>query len=147
MAISTPDLVVKMLSDKSIPMTVQRRIVLEEMMKRNDHPTAEELYTTLRAHISLATIYRTLETLTQNHLLIEHSQGKNSSRYELSKGTHYHVICLKCKKMEDVFGISIQSLEEEIAKLTGYRVEKHRLDVYGLCPDCRVSQIPIQIQS
>ncbi len=147
MALSAPDLVVKMLTEKGIPMTLQRRIVLEEMMKRNDHPTAEELYTSLRANISLATIYRTLETLTQNHLLIEHGQGKNSSRYELSKGTHYHVICLKCNKMEDVFGISIQSLEEEVAKLTSYRVEKHRLDVYGLCPDCRVSQIPIQIQS
>ena len=147
MAIVATDMVVKMLSDKGIPLTLQRRIVLEEMMKRNDHPTAEDLHRTLRNHISLATIYRTLETLVHHYLLIEHSQGKNSSRYELNKGSHYHVICLKCNKMEDVFGVSIQSLEEEIAKLTGYRVEKHRLDVYGLCPDCRVSQIPIQIQS
>lgn len=147
MAISATDLVVKMLTEKNIPLTLQRRLVLEEMMKRNDHPTAEELHSGLRQHISLATIYRTLETLTHHHLLAEHSQGKNSSRYELSKSTHYHVICMKCNKMEDVFGVSIQSLEEEIAKITGYRVEKHRLDVYGLCPDCRVSQIPIQIQT
>lgn len=147
MAISTTDMAVKMLTEKGIPLTLQRRIVLEEMVKRSDHPTAEDIHRTLRRHISLATVYRTLETLTNKHLLIEHHQGKNSCRYEINKGTHYHVICMKCKKMEDVFGVSIHSLEEEIAKITSYRVEKHRVDVYGLCPDCRISQIPIQIQA
>jgi Fur family peroxide stress response transcriptional regulator len=141
--------VVKLLTDKNIPITLQRRVILEELTKRNDHPTAEELYRSLRhkmRKLSLATIYRTLETLTGAHLITEHNQGKYSSRYEVNRGSHYHVICLKCGKMEDVFGIAIQSLEDEVAKMTGYRVEKHRLDIYGLCPDCRISSIPIQLQ-
>ncbi|MBI4836546.1 MAG: transcriptional repressor [Candidatus Abawacabacteria bacterium] len=136
----------KMLNDKKVPVTVQRRIILEELANRNDHPTAEEIFHTLRRKmrkLSLATVYRTLETLAQHHLIMEHHQGKNASRYEVMKGTHYHVICLRCNKMEDVFGITIEGLEQEIAKITSYRIEKHRLDVYGLCPSCRVSQIPI----
>ncbi len=142
--------VLKMLGDKKIPLTLQRRLILEELIQRSDHPTAEELFNSLHHKIrklSLATIYRTLETLATNNLIIEHNQGKNATRYEISKGQHYHVICLKCQKMEDVFGVTIQSLEDEIAKMTSYRIEKHRLDVYGLCPDCRVSQIPIQAQA
>ncbi len=140
---------VKLLEDKKIPLTLQRRLILEELMNRSDHPSAEELFNSLRhkSKLSLATIYRTLETLLTNNLVTEHTQGKNGARYEVAKGQHYHVICLKCQKMEDVFGITIQSLEDEIAKMTSYRIEKHRLDVYGLCPDCRVSQIPIQAQA
>ncbi|OGC82483.1 MAG: hypothetical protein A2V81_00295 [Candidatus Abawacabacteria bacterium RBG_16_42_10] len=140
---------VKLLGDKKISLTLQRRVILEELMKRSDHPSAEELFNCLRGKtrkLSLATIYRTLETLLENNLIVEHTQGKNAARFEIAKGQHYHVICLKCQKMEDIFGVTIQSLEDEIAKMTSYRIEKHRLDVYGLCPDCRVSQIPIQAE-
>jgi len=143
------DSALKMLSDKNVPVTLQRRVILEELGERSDHPTAEEIFHSLRKKmrkLSLATVYRTLETLASHHLIMEYNQGKNASRYEIMKGPHYHVICLKCNKMDDVFGITIEGLEQEIAKLTSYRIEKHRLDVYGLCPQCRISQIPIQIQ-
>lgn len=141
---------IKLLGDKKIPLTLQRRLILDELIQRSDHPSAEELFNSLHhktRKLSLATIYRTLETLIENNLVTEHTRGKNGSRYEVAKGQHYHVICLKCQKMEDIFGITIQSLEDEIAKMTSYRIEKHRLDIYGLCPDCRISQIPIQAQA
>ena len=140
----------KILNDKKVPLTLQRRLILEELSNRSDHPTAEEILASLRKKghkLSLATIYRTLETLAQYHLILEHHQGKNASRFEIMKGPHYHVICQKCKRMEDVFGVTIEGLEQEIAKITSYRIEKHRLDVYGLCPQCRTTQITIQPQS
>lgn len=139
-----------MLNDKQVPVTLQRRLILTELTERSDHPTAEHVFQALRKKgnkLSLATVYRTLETLVQNHLVMEHSQGKNASRYELMTTPHYHVICMKCNRMENVFGITIEGLENEIAKLTSYRVEKHRLDVYGLCPQCRTSSILIQPQN
>lgn len=141
--------VLQMLNDKKVPVTIQRRIILEELANRNDHPTAEEIFQSLKRKLrklSLATVYRTLETLAQHHLILEYHQGKNASRYEIMKGIHYHVICQKCNRMDDVFGITIEGLEQEIAKMTSYRIEKHRLDIYGLCPQCRTSQITIQPQ-
>ncbi len=140
---------IKMLNDKQVPVTIQRRLILEELSERNDHPNAEQIFDSLRkkSHkLSLATVYRTLETLVQNHLVLEYNQGKNASRYEIMTSPHYHVICLKCNRMENVFGITIEGLENEIAKITSYRIEKHRLDVYGLCPQCRTSSIVIQAQ-
>ena len=120
--------------------TSQRKVIIEELAKMTNHPTAEELYMKVKQRlpkVSLGTVYRNLQVMTDLKLvdkIILRTQGE--SRYEIHKDSHYHVVCTKCFAMKDLGSFRSVSLEPTAQKISGYFPLTHEVVIYGICPKC-----------
>ncbi len=125
---------------KKFRMTRQRRIILEELRNLHSHPTADEVYDIVRKRmprISLGTVYRNLEILSQWGLAQKLDLAGNRRRFDGSTDDHYHVRCVRCGEIEDVAGEPLQNLEESVRSSTEFEIIGHRLNFLGFCPKCR----------
>ena len=70
--------------------------------------------------------------------------GDGTARWELLSQAgdehHHHLVCSECGAVSDFASGDLEGLLDDIARRTGYRVDAHRLEVYGLCPDCRARE-------
>jgi Fur family peroxide stress response transcriptional regulator len=88
--------------------------------------------------MSLATVYKTMTLLKELDEVLELGFPEWVNRYDGNKPyPHPHVICLKCKKIMDPELGSLQPLIEAAGRQTGFRILNHRLDFFGLCPECQ----------
>ena len=129
-----------MTTQKRFRMTRQRRIILEELRNLNSHPTADEVYETVRKRvprISLGTVYRNLEVLSQWGLARKLDLAGTRRRFDGSTEDHYHVRCIHCGEVEDVQVGPVRNLEESVRSSTDFEILGHRLTFLGLCPRCR----------
>ena len=127
-------------TNKRFRMTQQRKIILEELRKLDSHPTADEVYDTVRKRmprISLGTVYRNLEILSQWGLARRLDLAGNRRRFDGSTEEHYHVRCVRCGEVEDVPVEPQRHLEESARSNTDFEIIGHRLNFLGLCPRCR----------
>ncbi len=87
----------------------------------------------------LATIYRNLSLMESLGIINTVDLGEGFKRYELNHpASHkHHVICRSCGKIEDIEECGLQKIEMKIAKKIGFKIEKHRLEFFGLCALCR----------
>jgi Fur family peroxide stress response transcriptional regulator len=93
--LSAPDSLAQKLADSGLRATPQRELVFSELLKRRDHPTAEEVYARVRLDmptISLATVYNCLETLVQCRLVRAVNFERSPTRYcpNLHPHAHFH---------------------------------------------------------
>jgi Fur family peroxide stress response transcriptional regulator len=121
--------------------TPQRLAVLRILAASEDHPTAEQIFEKVKTEFpttSLATIYKTIALLKGLNEVLELGFPDGSNRYDGNKPfPHPHVICTKCRKIMDPELMSLDGLKDEICKKTGFRIQHHRLDFFGLCPECQ----------
>ena len=120
--------------------TRQRQIILEELRKVTSHPTADEVCQLVRRrmpHISLGTVYRNLEILSDYGLVLKLEMAGSQRRFDGNTDNHYHVRCTGCSKVEDVPGEPFPISEQEYCQTTNYEVKGHRLEFFGLCPNCK----------
>jgi Fe2+ or Zn2+ uptake regulation protein len=119
-------------------MTKQRRLILDELRKKNDHPTADALYDRVRKRmprISLGTVYRNLEILTALGEIQTLELSGTQKRYDGIPGKHYHIRCLHCGRLDDAPIAPLSRLEDELYESTVYTIMGHRLEFMGLCPE------------
>jgi Fur family transcriptional regulator, peroxide stress response regulator len=130
-----------MLGQAGHRITPQRLYILEALVSDASHPTAEEIYARVRQvcpTTSLATIYKTLETLKQMGEVLELEFSDGSNHYDgLRPAAHPHVLCRRCGRIEDVEVEGVATLESEAARASGYQIQAHRIEFYGLCRSCR----------
>lgn len=128
-----------MSQSKPMKMTRQRRAILEEIGKVRFHPTADQIYELVRKRIptiSLGTVYRNLEILSEYGMIRKLDVPGTQRRFDGITHNHYHVRCGKCGKVADV-PIEVSSdIEREAAGVTPFTILSHRLEFIGLCPDC-----------
>ena len=122
--------------------TKQRRAVLEAFLASEEHLSAEELYkivSTKEPKIGLATVYRTLALLTESGLAAELDFGDGQKRYEhnYEHAHHDHMICTQCGKIIEFNNPLIEKLQQDVAKEHGFEMTTHKLDMFGICKDCR----------
>ncbi|MDP7130257.1 MAG: transcriptional repressor [Planctomycetota bacterium] len=128
--------------DDTVPllrMTRQRRIILEEFHTPGRHPTPDDVYMRIRRklpNISLGTVYRNLEILSQAKLIKKLRLGCRQRRYDGGLHRHYHVRCVKCGKISDIPADSFPDLDDT-AKGHGFKILGHQLEFEGLCQACR----------
>lgn len=116
--------------------TEQKQIILEAF-KKGYHPTAEELLEKIQKshpNFSRATLYRNLATFVENGDLIKVSIKNSVDRYELNIGSHYHLVCEHCGKLQNLDMPSPLSCPP---KLLDYDVNYLDLIFYGVCPKCQ----------
>ncbi|GAB2670902.1 peroxide-responsive transcriptional repressor PerR [Paenibacillus thermoaerophilus] len=122
-----------------VRMTPQRHAILNYMLSTMTHPTADEIYRALEhrfPNMSVATVYNNLKVFIEAGLVRELTYGDDSSRFEADMSDHYHAICENCGKIVDFDHPPVTEIERSAAASTGFLVRGHRLEVYGLCPDC-----------
>ena len=126
-------------SRTKLRMTRQRRAILEALARVRTHPTAEEVYRMVRRRlprISLGTVYRNLELLSERRLIGKLDAGGSRRRFDAEVREHYHVRCLGCGRVEDVSARPVISSAKAVRGESGYEIVGHRLEWVGLCPKC-----------
>jgi Fur family peroxide stress response transcriptional regulator len=122
-----------------VRMTPQRYAILEYMVDSMNHPTADDIYKALChrfPNMSVATVYNNLKLFIEAGLVRELTYGDDSSRYDANISDHYHVICTQCSTIVDFDYPKLEFIEDEAMKKTAFLIHGHRLEVYGLCPNC-----------
>lgn len=127
---------------KGLKTTRQRDTVLECFLSSDHHMSTEDLYLKVRARhptIGFATVYRTLKLFAESGIAREIHFGDGQTRYEhVEEGEHHdHMICTRCGAVTEFENETIERLQAEIAEQFGFEVEKHKLELYGICPQCR----------
>jgi len=128
------------LKNNRYKLTPQRRAVMRILNASNTHLTSGEVYDRVKKRYprySLVTVYRTLNILAELGLICEIRTRANSKSYVAGNpATHGHLICTSCGKVIDFEDYDIGELLKELSAASGYAIEDHRLDLYGLCPEC-----------
>src|SRR2546421_12984944 len=119
-------------------MTDQRRVVARVLSASADHPDVEELYrrcAKVDDRISISTVYRTVKLFEDSGIIERHDFREGRARYEQIPDTHHdHRINLRIGEVIEFRSEEIEKLQAEVARLLGYRLVDHRLELYGLPP-------------
>ncbi len=120
-------------------MTRQRKVILEELRKVTSHPTADELHRLVRNRlpkISIATVYRNLEILSDEGEVWKMDVAGTQRRFDGTTENHYHIRCSVCGRVDDVDMEVVETIEETAQRACGYQVLSHTTEFTGICPDC-----------
>jgi Fur family peroxide stress response transcriptional regulator len=121
-------------------LTPQRDAVLQVILAREDHPTANEIFDAARQRlptISYATVYNSLRYLKEAGLVHEIKFGDSASRYDRETDRHDHAICNSCGKLVDFDLPQTAELMQAAARKSRFKPESVHLTLRGLCVDCR----------
>ena len=116
----------------------QRQMILDAVMSRCDHPTADQIYFDVRAKddkISRGTVYRNLGILSEDGD-ITNVKVPAADRFDSRTDRHYHLFCTGCGRVFDAPLSYHEEYDDKIAQETGFQISRHRLVFEGLCPEC-----------
>jgi Fur family ferric uptake transcriptional regulator len=125
--------------EKTMRLTNQRQVILEELRKVTTHPTAGELYDMVRVRlprIGLGTVYRNLELLSTSGIIKKLETGGEQKRFDGNPDAHYHIRCNGCGRVDDMHLERLEELDRKAAACSSYTILGHHIEFTGLCPDC-----------
>ena len=134
----------------NLRMTRQREVILEELRKVNTHPSADEVYEMVRKRlprISLGTVYRNLEILSESGDIQKLEPGCTPKRFDGNPSEHSHIRCIRCDRISDVPMIPGFEIDLEQVSASGFEIIGHRLEFLGVCPQCLGKSNPAAEQS
>ncbi len=142
---TAPEAVQSALDDAGYRLTGARRSIASLIAARDGHFTAADLVADARARrlgIGRATIFRTLDVLAELHAVERIDLPTGEHAYVACEPVHHHhVVCSECGASRDVDDAGWRAVLRDIERRTGYRIEDHRLELFGRCPACRRSEI------
>ncbi|GIN23187.1 MAG TPA: transcriptional repressor [Bacillus bacterium] len=130
---------IETLKKTGVRITPQRHAILEYLIQSMSHPTADDIYKSLESkfpNMSVATVYNNLRVFREVGLVKELTYGDASSRFDFVTSDHYHIICEECGKIVDFHYPGLDEVEQLAAHMTGFSVGHHRMEIYGVCPEC-----------
>ncbi len=130
------------LNQKGLRLTRPRQVVLNILEAASVPISAQTIYQralAINEKIGLATVYRTLELLDEFSLVRRvHSQDECQGYVLASPGHHHHLVCRSCKQAVEFNGSNdLTNIVQRVQRQTGYQINDHLLELYGLCPDCQ----------
>jgi Fur family ferric uptake transcriptional regulator len=140
----TANKIAGILREHGYKLTPQRHIVLKAIASSHDHLTPEAIYEKSRLEdpgVGRVTVYRTLGLLSKLNLVCRvHAEGRCRS-YMMRRPTehHHHVVCSGCGRVVDFTNCSLIEMEKKLSRESGFDIQGHLLEFYGLCRDCIVS--------
>lgn len=120
--------------------TVQRQIVLQTVQTMRNHPTADAVYEAIRAvhpSISKATVYRNLHQLADQGKIRQISVPNGADHFDFNMKNHYHVCCVYCGAVQDVYMRPIENLLRLVEDSSGAIIQKYNILFEGICSDCQ----------
>jgi len=122
-------------------LTPQRLEIIRIITASEDHPSVDDVYQKVKSLFpttSLATVYKTVSLLKELNEVLELGFAGGGNRYDGNRPyPHPHAICTRCGKILDPEISTLEDLSDEMKKKTGYTISFHRLDFFGLCPECQ----------
>lgn len=133
------------LQSQGYKLTPQREATVRVLLENEeDHLSAEDVFMLVKEkapEIGLATVYRTLELLSELHVVHKLNFGDGVARYDLrgdnTKHHHHHLICVQCGTMQEILEDWLGPLEEKLQNEYQFQVVDHRLDFQGICKNCQ----------
>lgn len=120
--------------------TAARRAIADLIAGREGHFTAADLVDDARTRglgIGRATIFRTLDVLVELRAVERLDLPTGEHAYVACEPVHHHhVVCSDCGRSSDADDAGLRSVVRDIERQTGYRIDEHRLELFGRCPDC-----------
>ena len=130
-------------SANSKRMTRQRRLVLEELRKLKNHPSADYLFGVVRQkmpNISLGTVYRNLDVLVNSGQALKLDLAGGQCRYDGDTSPHHHIRCRLCRTVDDLPESAVAGIDNPRVFDSDYVVTGWRMEFEGVCPGCQHSQ-------
>ncbi len=122
-------------------LTPARRAVVETVAASERAITPLEVYDAARRRyrrLGLVSVYRTLETLETLGLIQRVHRPEGCQAFIAAGGGHQHLlVCRNCGRVAHFEGDDMEGLIASIARKTGYQIQEHWLQFFGLCGDCR----------
>ena len=125
---------------KGLPVTSQRRVILEAVLQRDDHPTADQVYEAVQDRIpqlSRTTVYRTLDKLLELGVIRRVHLTGSTGRFDGKIRRHHHLVCTQCNKIMDIDDENLDQVPVPKRKLQGFEVDDFSVQFTGTCPDCQ----------
>jgi len=121
--------------------TPQRIAILKVLLESDRHPSVEDIYQQVRLSFpttSLATVYKTISVVKELGEVLELEFSSDHNRYDgMRPYPHPHLICLRCGRVVDPELTGLDHLTTSLMAETGFSIVRHRLDFFGICPDCQ----------
>lgn len=119
--------------------TPQRMAIFQALVESREHPSPEVVFEAVKQalpSISLATVYKTLDSLEEAGLIAEVSQLAKSKRYDANDHPHHHLVCTSCGSITDVNHPELDRLAAPPG-LGGFEAHEVRIQILGRCTMCR----------
>jgi Fur family peroxide stress response transcriptional regulator len=132
--------VTTMLREKGFKVTPQRLAIYNVLSNTKAHPNAEMIFNELQSFyptMSLATVYKTIDILSEIGLVQILNIGEESFRYDANTTHHPHVRCMVCSRVDDIFGVDASDYMQNVAEKTDYHITGEQFYFYGVCPKCQ----------
>lgn len=128
------------LEEHQLKHTKQREAILDAFLEATGHVTSEALYQTVKErhpNIGFTTVYRTMKLLCEAGLARERHFDDGVTRYEIEHEHHDHLVCVRCGKIVEFECSMIESAQDDIAERYGFRLLRHKHELYGHCTECQ----------
>ena len=130
------DQIIQLFKKNNLKITPQRINIYSYLVSTCEHPTVDTIYKNIKnimPAISIATIYKTLNTLVESNLVKIINVCEENFRYDANINPHGHIKCTVCKKIKD---ISVNNDFSYIGENENFHVENFDLFLYGKCNTC-----------
>jgi len=133
------------IASRGLKATRQRDLIVDTFFSQTGHLSVDELVEKAKQRdpsIGAATVYRTMKILADAGLAsARHFEG-GQTRYEaaLDRHHHDHLICTSCGNIVEFENERIEELQDRVAEEHGFTVMHHKLELYGLCAECKQRQ-------
>ncbi len=130
----------QILSAKNVKITKGRCLLLQILIEQERPLSAEEIYRIFMEkgrEISLSTVYRIVLTLAEKHIITPLTlPAMDKTLYEYSEKHTHHLVCTQCNKILPLTHCPLEEFTRHIEGNTGFVIQGHSLDMFGVCPDC-----------
>lgn len=126
--------------EQGLSMTVQRRTILEAVLDREDHPTADQVYGLVGDRIpgvSRTTVYRVLKTLVGVGVISKVCHPGAAIRFDPKIRQHHHLVCLQCDGITDIEDERLNGMALPSVRTKGFEVQEFHIHLRGVCAACR----------
>ena len=120
--------------------TPQRIAILTYLYNSPGHYSPAEIYEKVSqttTGVTEATVYRTLEFLAKNNMIVATLNNNGHLVYEIGGHAHHHVTCRNCGANVEIDHTLLQKLYKQLEAASGYLLTTSHLTFFGLCPQCR----------
>lgn len=126
--------------ERGWPVTAQRRTILENILDREDHPTADQVYDQVRKllpTISRTTVYRILDGFVELGIITKICHPGSAARFDPKTDQHHHLVCLCCNNIIDLEEKRLNKLLWPDVRRHGFEIRDYHIHFRGVCAACR----------
>ena len=128
--------------EHSLSVTPQRLAIYKSLINDKSHPNPECVYNSIKSDfptISLATVYKTLETFEKVGIISVVTPLHETVRYDAEMDHHHHVVCVRCKKVIDIIDPELDKIQIPQNVLNNNKLLDYSIHFNVICTDCRAA--------